>query len=114
MIFMRLIAILLVFFDCAQCVAQNNDFDSSILIELKRLNIPGLAVAKVEGEKVAWSKYYGYQNLENQIPVTENTIFQIASVSKTITAAAIMQLIGQGTVSLDDDVNNYLPFSVKS
>jgi CubicO group peptidase (beta-lactamase class C family) len=45
-------------------------------------------------EKVAWSKYYGYKNLEKQILVTENTIFQIASVSKTITAAAVMQFVG--------------------
>ncbi|MCE6992793.1 beta-lactamase family protein [Dyadobacter sp. CY323] len=111
---MRLIVILFALFYCAPCLSQNTSLDSNVLIELKRLKISGLAVAKVHEGKVAWSKYYGYQNLEKQIPVTENTIFQIASLSKTVTAAAVMQLVGQHTISLDDDVNGYLPFSVRS
>ncbi|KAA0992164.1 beta-lactamase family protein [Dyadobacter sp. UC 10] len=110
----RLLAILFTFFPGALCVAQQANFDSAVSTELKRLNIPGLAVAKLESGKVAWTGYYGYQNLEKQVPVTENTVFQIASVAKTVTAAAIMQLVGQGYFSLDDDINGFLPFPVRN
>lgn len=93
-------------------LAQNSAFDEKILSEMKRLHLPGMAITKVEAGKVAWSSYYGYQNLEQQIPISAQTIFPIASLSKTITAAAQMQLSQRGFFSLDDDINRFLPFSV--
>ncbi|WP_031527384.1 serine hydrolase domain-containing protein [Dyadobacter crusticola] len=111
---MRVLLIFLFVLRIYPCLAQENRNQSDISIELKRLNIPGLAFAKVEGGRIAYTGYYGYQNLEKQVPVTENTIFQIASLSKTITAAAITQLLGNGIISLDDDINRFLPFAVKS
>jgi CubicO group peptidase (beta-lactamase class C family) len=111
---MRLFAILFILFHYAECLAQNTGLDFNMSTERKRLNIPGLAVAKIEAGKVAWTGHYGFQNLEKQIPVTGNTIFQIASISKTVTAAAIMQLAAKGYFSLDEDINAFLPFSVRS
>ncbi|MEO6287531.1 MAG: serine hydrolase domain-containing protein [Dyadobacter sp.] len=88
--------------------------DSTILAEMRRLHIPGLSAAKIDGDKIEWSRHYGYQDLEKAIPVTRSTKFSIASLSKTVTAAAIMQLEGSGYFKLDDDINRYLPFSVKN
>ncbi|MCF0049066.1 beta-lactamase family protein [Dyadobacter sp. LJ53] len=111
---MRLFVSLFILFHFAECLAQNTGLDSDISAEMKRLNIPGMAVAKIEAGEVAWTGHFGFQNLEKQIPVTGNTIFQIASISKTVTAAAIMQLAAKGYFSLDDDVSGFLPFSVRS
>lgn len=92
--------------------AQIPNADSLIALELKRLRIPGLAAAKVENGRIRTLQYFGYQNLEMQIPVTGQTIFHVASISKTITAAAVMQLHSRGHFGLDDDVNRFLPFRI--
>ncbi|KAA6438745.1 serine hydrolase [Dyadobacter flavalbus] len=111
---MRVYAILFILFLYAECLAQNKGLDSSIITEINRLHIPGLAVAKIEAGSLAWTSHYGYQNLEKQISVSDSTIFHIASLSKTITAAATMQLAAQEYFSLDDDINRFLPFPVRN
>ncbi|WP_420153630.1 serine hydrolase domain-containing protein [Siphonobacter sp.] len=111
---MRLFIFILAILTSINAWAQESDFDREMLVQMKRLQLPGLAVAKVEAGKVAWSGYYGYQNLEQRIPVSAQTVFHIASLSKPITAAALMQLSGRGYFSLDDAINRFLPFSVKN
>nr|WP_295926684.1 serine hydrolase domain-containing protein [uncultured Dyadobacter sp.] len=93
-------------------IAQIPKADSLIALELKRLHIPGLAAAKVEHGRIVSSRYFGYQNLEKKIQVTSQTIFHVASISKTMTAAAVMQLHSKGHFGLDDDINRFLPFRV--
>ena len=74
--------------------------------------IPGLSISIVKGQHIVWEKYLGYSNVNQNILVNENTIFMLASVSKTITATALMQLFENGFFSLDDNINNYLPFNI--
>ncbi len=69
---------------------------------------PGLAVAVVYDGELLWGKGYGYADLELKTPVTLDTRFRIASITKTFTATAIMQLRDAGKLSLDDPVSNYL------
>ena len=69
--------------------------------------IPGLSISIVKGQNIVWEKYLGYSNVNQNILVNENTIFMLASVSKTITATALMQLFENGFFSLDDNINNY-------
>jgi CubicO group peptidase (beta-lactamase class C family) len=92
--------------------AQTSKIDSLVIGKLQVLHIPGLAAAKVENGKVSWTRYYGYQDIERKIPVTDSTVFHIASISKTVTAAAAMQLEAKGYFKLDDDINRFLPFRV--
>ncbi|WP_229221098.1 serine hydrolase domain-containing protein [Dyadobacter endophyticus] len=92
--------------------AQTSKVDSLIIGKLKDLHVPGLAAAKVENGKISWTRYYGFQNMEQKIPVSDSTVFHIASISKTVTAAAVMQLEAKGYFKLDDDINRYLPFQV--
>lgn len=76
---------------------------------------PGMSVGVVYDKQVIWARGFGYSNLEKKTPATPATIYRMASVSKTFTATAIMQLRDAGKLSLDDPVAKYLPwFRVKS
>lgn len=88
------------------------DIDSIITTEMNRTGIVGLSAAVIVDKKVAWKKGYGFSDRENRIPFTTSTLMNIASVSKTITGACIMKAVEQGKVSLDEDINTYLPFKI--
>lgn len=76
-------------------------------------HIAGAAVAVVKGGKLLFAKGYGYADLERKIPVDpEQTMFRIGSVGKTFTWTAVMQLVEQGKLDLDADVNTYLDFRI--
>ncbi len=70
---------------------------------------PGVAVAVVKDGKIIFKKGYGSANLEYDIPITPNTVFHVASVSKQFTAFSIYLLEKQGKISLEDDVRKYIP-----
>jgi CubicO group peptidase (beta-lactamase class C family) len=89
------------------------DFDSLIRSEMAVNHIPGLAACVVRGSELAWHGEYGFARLEDSIPVVDTTVFDLASVSKTATAAALMHLCEHGVFGLDDDINASLPFSVR-
>ncbi len=72
--------------------------------------IPGLAVGIIHNGKLVYRKGFGYADVELKIPITPKTCFRIASISKTFTAVAIMQLVEQGKINLDDRVEKYLPW----
>ncbi|MGE0041964.1 MAG: serine hydrolase domain-containing protein [Vicinamibacterales bacterium] len=70
---------------------------------------PGLSVA-IGGEGVVqWAEGFGLADVEQQVPVTPDTVFRIASISKPITATAVMQLVERGRVSLDDPIRKWVP-----
>jgi CubicO group peptidase (beta-lactamase class C family) len=81
---------------------------------LRLAHKPSLAAGIIQGDKLVWSQAYGYYDIENKKPATTQTLYLQASVSKTITATALMQLYEQGLFRLDDDVNLYLPFSLRN
>ncbi len=66
-------------------------------------------VAIMDNGKIVYSEGFGMANREKNIPVTNNTIFNIGSVSKVYVMAAIMKLVDQGKVSLDDPITKYIP-----
>jgi CubicO group peptidase (beta-lactamase class C family) len=70
---------------------------------------PGLAIAVVDDGRVILRKGYGMANLEDQIPITPSTVFDIASVSKQFAGLAIAMLIEQGKVRLTDDIRKHIP-----
>jgi CubicO group peptidase (beta-lactamase class C family) len=96
--------------------SQANNLDCHIHHILKTDNIPGLSAAIVVDGQVAWSKGYGYANMETRQRMTADTpFFEIASVTKVITATALMIAQEQGYLSLDDDIDGILimaPFEV--
>jgi CubicO group peptidase (beta-lactamase class C family) len=76
--------------------------------------IPGLEVAVLKEGRLGWAKGYGFAELEHKVPMTSDTLLNIGSVSKTVTAAAVMQLWEAGRFKLDDDIDDYLDFKVRN
>jgi CubicO group peptidase (beta-lactamase class C family) len=70
---------------------------------------PGCALGIYRNGEIAYKRGYGMADLNNDVPNTPATVFHVASMSKQFTALAIMLLVHQGKVSLDDDVHGYIP-----
>ncbi|HZM99550.1 MAG TPA: serine hydrolase, partial [Pyrinomonadaceae bacterium] len=70
---------------------------------------PGAAIAVIKDGIVVYKRGYGSANLEYNVPITPQTVFHVASVSKQFTAFAIALLASQGKLSLDDDIRKHLP-----
>ncbi len=86
--------------------------DAYILNKMEEEHISGLGAALVKDGELLWFGNYGLANREENIPVTDSTMYMLASVSKTITVTAVMQLYEDGLFELDNPVNDYLPFDV--
>ena len=81
--------------------------------EMEEYHIAGAAVSVVKDGKLFFAKGYGYADLKNNIPVDpEQTIFRIGSGTKPFTWTAVMQLVEQGKLDLDVDINTYLDFRI--
>jgi CubicO group peptidase (beta-lactamase class C family) len=93
-----------------------NDFFTDMFINLimKFNRLPSLSACAIRNDEVVWAKAYGSADIENSIPATVDTVYLVGSISKVITATAVMQLYEQGYFDLDDDVNNFLPFSLRN
>jgi CubicO group peptidase (beta-lactamase class C family) len=77
---------------------------------MKSYELPGLAVGIVMDNEIVYAKGFGVKSLETKEPITEKSLFHMASVSKPFSATAIMQFVEQGKVDLDDPVVKYLPY----
>ena len=94
--------------------AQNNSnvigkIDSIINIVMHDWEIPGMAVAILKDNEVIHKKGFGTKSPEQFLPVDENTVFQIGSVSKSFTAALIAMLVDEGKLNWNDKVIDHLP-----
>ncbi|MCU0644009.1 MAG: beta-lactamase family protein [bacterium] len=86
-----------------------------ITAEMEYFDLPGLSVGIVYDQDLIWSQGFGCANVEQKTPMTRQTIFRIASITKLFTCTAIMQLRDQGKLQLDDPIQKYLPwFKIKN
>ena len=95
---------------CGKCSASD-PFDKirdDIRQSLERDSIPSLAVAVAKEGKVIWEEGFGWANKEQQVKATSDTPYSIASISKPITATALMVLVERGLIKLDQPANEYL------
>jgi CubicO group peptidase (beta-lactamase class C family) len=83
-------------------------FEQSVRDLMKKYALPGGAIAVVREGKLIYARGFGYADVENKIPVQPDALFRIASVSKSITSAAIMKLVEEGKLTLDDRVAPYI------
>jgi CubicO group peptidase (beta-lactamase class C family) len=72
-------------------------------------SVPGISIAVVQDGELTWSQGFGMADLENFVPATSSTLFRLGSISKPITATAIMELSERGKVDLDAGVQKYCP-----
>ncbi len=90
--------------------AAPDEFDAFVSRAMRSANIPGLAVGFAREGKVHLARGYGFADLEQRRPATADTIFHIASVTKTVTATGIMQLAASGHLVLDEPIGPHLDF----
>src|ERR1051326_1148371 len=87
--------------------------DGFMPMQLERENIAGAVVLVVKNGSVLFAKGYGYSDVAKKTPVTADaTLFRPGSISKLFTWTAVMQLVEQGKVDLDRDINDYLDFKI--
>jgi len=72
-------------------------------------SVPGISVAVVQDGALVWSQGFGMADLENLVPETSLTLFRLGSISKPITATAVLQLSERGKLDLDVEVQKYCP-----
>ncbi len=86
------------------------DLDRIIIEYINGEFVPGLSVGVVYNDEVIYTKGFGVKNVDTKEPIDENSIFHMASVSKTFVATGIMQLVQQGKIYLDKYLIEYLPY----
>jgi len=86
----------------------NAKIDEFVTAEMQRERIPGVSIAIVEKGQLVYARGYGLSNVEHQVLVKPETIFQSGSVGKQFTATAVMMLDEEGKVSLDEKISKYL------
>jgi CubicO group peptidase (beta-lactamase class C family) len=77
--------------------------------EMQRQHIPGVALLVSRGGKIVQAEGFGLSNVELQVPVKPETVFQSGSVGKQFTATAVMMLVEEGKVGLEDPLTKYFP-----
>jgi CubicO group peptidase (beta-lactamase class C family) len=83
--------------------------DELVRAEMARERVPGVAVAIVDHGDVVKAEGYGLANVENEVPVRPDTIFQSGSLGKQFTAATVMTLVEEGKIGLEDSIAKYFP-----
>src|SRR5262245_59987310 len=89
--------------------AADAKVDRVVKQAISTYKIPGVSLAVLRNGKIILLKSYGLANVEHQIPVKPETIFQSGSIGKQFTAAAIMILAQENKLSLDDKISKYFP-----
>jgi CubicO group peptidase (beta-lactamase class C family) len=92
-----------------QTTDQTDATDNYIRAEMAKQRIPGLALLVSRGGQVIRAQGYGLANVELQVPVKPETIFQSGSVGKQFTATAVMMLVEEGKIGLEDPLTKYFP-----
>lgn len=93
--------------------SQANELDVFIRAQMKAASIPGLAIGVARAGRVTLARGYGFADLAARRPVTPDSMFHIASVTKPVTATTVMQLVEQGRMRLDDPIATFLDFPVR-
>lgn len=90
------------------------DLRSFFESRMEQCGFPGLAVALIKNGEVSWAEGFGVMDVDTGEPVTADTLFHIASVSKPVVATAVMQLAERELLPLDADIEAFLPFDVSN
>jgi CubicO group peptidase (beta-lactamase class C family) len=94
--------------------AQSSDpeLDDFLIKKMKKAERIGMQAAYITDGELKWVGSYGIKTYQTTDQINDSTLFMVASISKPVTALALMKLYDEGKVSLDDDINDYLPFTV--
>lgn len=93
---------------CASLTARADAVDDLVAARMRRLRVPGLSLAVVRRGRLVKARGYGLARLAPAAPAAPETVYEIGSVTKQFTAAAVMLLVEEGKVNLDDPAAKYL------
>ena len=97
-----------------QTIAQAEKAEAAIQSIMQSNPVVGLSVAVVKNNKVIYNHSFGFKDVEKQLPLQNDNIFRIASISKSFTTTAIMQLVAERKISLDQDVSELVGFKIRN
>ena len=92
--------------------AKLNLFEGFVKRQMAKDKIPGLTIG-FKKHDVTWVKGFGYADLENRVPAKAESAYRLASITKTMTGTAIMQLVERGKIDLDAEIQTYVPYYPK-
>src|ERR1044072_9047724 len=84
-------------------------FEEFVSKEMEKHNVPGLTIGVVKDDYM-WVKGFGYADLENKVSAKSDSAYRLASVQKSMTAAAVLQLAEGGKLNLDAEIQRYVPY----
>lgn len=90
-------------------IALGDRVDAAAAIALREIHAAGLSIAVVRHGQLVLAKGFGYADLSERVPVSADTVFRLASITKEFTAAALLHLQEEGELSLDDRIGDFLP-----
>lgn len=94
--------------EAQQAVTTPDKIDQYIESQMSARHIPGLALLVIRDGQIIKARGYGFANLEHKVPVRPETVFQSGSMGKQFTATAVMMLVEEGRIGLDDRISKYL------
>jgi CubicO group peptidase (beta-lactamase class C family) len=83
--------------------------DAAVSALMRESSVPGITAAVSIGGEVRWTNAYGMADVENNVPMKTSSVLRLASISKPITAVAVMQQVEAGKIALDEDIRTYVP-----
>ena len=92
-----------------QFANEIRSFEQFAAEEMARQKIPGISVAVKSGD-FEWSRGFGFADVENQVPAKAESSYRMASVTKPMTAVAVLELVEEGKIDLDAEVQTYVPY----
>jgi len=115
--FSLVLASLLVVISCAFAAEKDTTLSPAKRAQIEKAvsafmaanSVPGVSVAVVQNGQPVWSAGFGMSDLEDSAPATSSTLYRLGSISKSITAVAILQLYERGKLDLDAPVQKYCP-----
>ena len=105
----RAVVVALLIGSGAPIAVKADKIDDYVSAQMRQLQIPGLSLAIVRDGRIAKAQGYGFANLELKARATKETVYEIGSNTKQFTAAAIMMLVEDGKVHLEDTITKYFP-----
>ena len=99
---------------CATALGETSDVDEEVRKIFKMYKAVGGTVLAAKDGEIVYQYNYGFANRQSKTPVTEDTYFRVASVTKMVSAIRIMQLVEAGALDLDADLSDYLGFTLRN
>jgi len=108
------LALALLMLVCAGAAAEHSDMDARVDDVFRGTKTVGGAFVVAQKGEIVYERYYGEQQKTTHVPVTENTYFRCASVTKLVTGIGLMKMMDAGILDPDEDISTYLGYTVRN